>query len=152
MSIIQNPVSLRRLALVASVTIGTIGFAACSSGDDDDDAATDTTTADQSDQPDYGDDTGTTAAPADGGGDATGAAVAYTVDAIQYSDVTAPAGGTIDITNSSGAPHTFTADDGGFDVSYEAETTATVDVPAEAGDYTFHCNIHPSMQATLTVQ
>jgi plastocyanin len=78
--------------------------------------------------------------------------VAYAVDAIEYTDVAAPAGGTIEITNNSGAPHTFTADDGGFDVEYEADAAATVQVPAEPGDYTFHCEIHPSMQATLSAQ
>jgi len=138
----KNPTVLRRL-LAASAALGLLVAVGCS-GDDDDDAAT----------TDDGGATETTA-PADSGdtGDAgSGAAVAYVVDAIQYSDVTAPAGGTIEIENTSGVPHTFTADDGAFDVSYGADETATVEVPADAGEYAFHCNIHASMQATLTVE
>jgi plastocyanin len=75
------------------------------------------------------------------------------VTGISYSDVSAPAGGTLAIVNSSGAGHTFTSDDeGDFDVSYGADDTVTVDVPAEPGEYPFHCEIHPSMKATLTVE
>lgn len=157
MSIIQSPITLRHLAIAAGVTLGSIAMLGCS-GDDDDDAATDDTqqsddAAGGSDYSDDGASSDTTAAPADGGGEAAGgAAVAYAVDAIEYTDVAAPAGGTIEITNNSGAPHTFTADDGAFNVEYGADAPATVDVPAEPGDYTFHCEIHPSMQATLTAQ
>jgi plastocyanin len=74
------------------------------------------------------------------------------VDSIAYHDVTAPAGGTLEIVNTSGTAHTFTADDGSFDVEYGADDTITVDVPAEPGDYPFHCEIHSSMTATLTVE
>ena len=74
------------------------------------------------------------------------------VDSIAYHDVTAPAGGTLEIVNSSGTAHTFTADDGAFDVEYGSDETKTVDMPDEAGDYPFHCEIHPSMTATLTVE
>jgi plastocyanin len=140
MTTMKNRTVLRRV-LAASAALGLLVAAGC--GDDDDDAAstddagaTETTAADSGDT----------------GGDAGGAGVPYTVDGLQYSDVSAPAGGTIEITNSSGAPHTFTADDGAFDVSYGPDESASVPVPAEAGEYAFHCNIHASMQATLTVE
>jgi plastocyanin len=89
-----------------------------------------------------------------GGGDAKAADADATLDvtAIQYDDVSAPAGGTLAIKNSSGAAHTFTADDGAFDVSYGDGETVTVDVPKDPGEYKFHCEIHPNMQATLTAQ
>jgi plastocyanin len=112
-----------------------VGLTACG-GDDDDDAATDDTQAD----------TGDTAA-----GGAEGATT-YEVTSIAYTDVEAPAGGTLEIVNDSGAGHTFTADDGEFDVSYGSGESATVDVPSEPGSYGFHCEIHPSMSATLTAQ
>lgn len=134
MSTTRNTIALRLLA--AGVVFGSLVAVGCSGDDDDDDAATDTGTE----------------APADDGGDAGGAAATYTVDALQYSDVAAPAGGTIEIDNSSSSSHTFTADDGAFDVQYGAGETATVDVPAEPGEYPFHCNLHSSMQATLTVE
>ena len=152
MTITKNPIVLRRLVAVGAA-LGLVFAVGC--GDDDDDAATDagadagTQTTAAADDPDYdGGDTGD-----DTGGDTGGgAAVPYTVDALQYSNVSAPAGGTIEIENTSGAPHTFTADGGEFDVEYGPDASATVDVPAEAGDYAFHCNIHPSMAATLTVE
>jgi plastocyanin len=73
------------------------------------------------------------------------------VDSISYSDGTAPAGGTLEIDNTSGVAHTFAADDGSFEVSYGSDETVDVDMPTEPGDYRFHCKIHASMTATLTV-
>jgi plastocyanin len=117
-------------APLAAALVLALGLAACG-GDDDDDATSDTTAADT-------------------GGSAGGATLKVTE--IQYSDVSAPAGGKLTIENTSGAAHTFTADDGEFDVSYGADETVEVDVPAEPGEYPFHCEIHPSMTATLTAE
>jgi plastocyanin len=125
----------RRLAGLGLVLAVGVSLAAC--GDDDDDSA------------DQGNDS--TETTADDGGGGGGDAVTYEITAISYDNATAPAGGTIDLENSSGAPHTFTADDGDFDVDIDDGGTATVDVPTEPGEYAFHCNIHSSMQATLTV-
>lgn len=108
--------------------------AAC--GDDDDDSSSDTTSDEAADQ---GDDGGS------GDGDAT-----LEVTEFEFSDVTAPAGGTVEVVNTSGGAHTFTADDGEFDEELGDGQTTTVDVPDEAGDYPYHCEIHPSMAATLT--
>lgn len=120
---------MTRWVLAAVIAIGSVGLVAC--GDDDDD---DTTGGDNTDQ------------GSDGGG-----AVDYTISSIEYSDLTAPAGATIDITNDSGAPHTFTADDDSFDTDVDSGGTASVTAPSDPGDYAFHCNIHASMKATLTV-
>jgi plastocyanin len=126
-----SPVTLLRHAAVAALALGLFaGAAACG---DDDDTSSDGGSSDQT---------------SDGGGaaDAT-----LEVDSIAYSDVTAPAGGTLEIDNTSGVAHTFTADDGSFDVSYGSDETVDVDMPTEPGDYPFHCKIHASMTATLTV-
>lgn len=153
-----RPTRRRRGALTALAVAATLALAlAACGGDDDDAAATDDDTAETT--------SGDAAAPADDGyggrapaedsedaAAAGGDAVPYEVTGIEYSDVSAPAGGTIEITNSSGAPHTFTADDGAFDVSYDAGESATVEVPAEPGEYGFHCEVHSSMQATVTVE
>jgi plastocyanin len=100
-----------------------------------------------------GDDDGSNAGSSNGDTGGSGSADAtLEVDSIAYRDVTAPAGGTLEIVNSSGTAHTFTADDGAFDESYGADETITVDMPDEPGDYPFHCEIHSSMTATLTVE
>lgn len=119
--------SRRILALAAVVALG-LTAAAC--GDDDDDSSSDTTAA--------------------AGGD--GGSAELVVESNEYSDVSAPAGGQLDVVNTSGTAHTFTADDGDFDEEVPDGDTVAVDVPAEPGEYAFHCEIHPSMQATLTAE
>jgi plastocyanin len=121
----SGPSWLRRAVVVAAAVGLFAGLAACG----DDDASSD----------------GGSASDGSGSADAT-----LEVDSISYSDVTAPAGGTLEIDNTSGVNHTFTADDGSFDVDYDAGETVDVDVPSEPGDYPFHCNIHANMKATLT--
>ena len=113
-------------ALVALVAL-TLATAAC--GGDDDDATTDT-----AEQP-------------GGGADAT-----MDVSDFSFDDVTAPAGGTVEVVNGSGASHTVTADDGAFDEPLGADDTIELTVPAEPGEYPFHCEIHPDMTATLTAE
>ena len=122
----------RRLAAAALAAGLVLALGAC--GDDDDDAA-DTT---EEDSPSAG---------TDGGGDAT-----LEVSEFDFEDVSAPAGGTLAVTNSSGGAHTFTADDGEFDEELPDGETVDVAVPAEPGEYPFHCEIHPSMEATLTAE
>jgi plastocyanin len=122
----------RRLAAAALAAGLVLALGAC--GDDDDDAA-DTT---EEDSPSAG---------TDGGGDTT-----LEVSEFDFEDASAPAGGTLAVTNSSGGAHTFTADDGEFDEELPDGETVDVAVPAEPGDYPFHCEIHPSMTATLTAE
>lgn len=126
----------RRAAVALPAALALIlGLAACGGDDDDDggdDASSDTT--------------------ADGGGASADADATLEITETAYSDVSAPAGGTLAVVNSSGAQHTFTADDGEFDAAVADGETATVDVPAEPGEYAFHCEIHPSMAATLTAE
>ncbi len=122
--------------LAAALVAVTLVTATAACGDDDDDSSSDTTAADES---------------SDGGG--TGAADAtLDVTEFQYTDVTVPAGGTLEVVNTSGGAHTFTADDGAFDDELGDGQTITVDVPTEPGEYPYHCEIHPSMVATLTAE
>jgi plastocyanin len=147
----------RRLAGLGLITALGLSLVACG-GDDDDDEATDSgdTTeepadsgGDSGDDP-YGDDSDGGSGEDAGAGDSAGGE--YQITAIEYTDATAAAGSTLEIVDSSGAAHTFTADDGAFDVPVSGGGTASLDVPAEPGDYPFHCEIHSSMQATLTVE
>lgn len=119
--------------LAAALVAVTLTAAMTACGDDDDDAGGES-------------DSGSAAAPAEGG-DAT-----LDVTEFQFSDVTVPAGGTLEVVNSSGGPHTVTADDGSFDEELADGATISVTVPSEPGEYPYHCEIHPSMQATLTVE
>ena len=120
---------IRRSLAFAAVLV--LGLTAAACGDDDDDSSSDTTSS------------------ADGGGSGDAEMV---VESNDYEDVSAPAGGGLDVVNTSGATHTFTADDGEFDVEVPDGETVTVDVPEAPGEYGFHCEIHPSMQATLTAE
>jgi plastocyanin len=141
--------------LLALGAVAGLGLALAACGDDDDDTASggDTTTTEASDDAGsdaYGNGSTTTAGEGGGGG---GGDATLAVTSIDYSDVSAPAGGSLAIENSSGAPHTFTSDDDSFEsVDVPADNSATAQVPSEPGEYPFHCEIHPDMQATLTVE
>ncbi len=63
------------------------------------------------------------------------------------------AGAKVTIKNNDGFTHTVTSDDGSsFNVSVDGGKSATITAPSKAGTYKFHCNIHSTMHATLTVQ
>jgi len=63
------------------------------------------------------------------------------------------AGATVNIKNNDPFTHTVTSDDGtSFNVSVDGGKTATITAPSKAGTYKFHCNIHSTMHASLTVQ
>jgi plastocyanin len=87
------------------------------------------------------------------GGGGSSNAGDITMKDLQFS-VTAPvkAGATVTAKNNDTVEHTVTADDGSFNVTVEPGKTATFTAPSNAGDYKFHCNIHSTMHATLTVQ
>ena len=124
------------LALASLLLLGTIATA-CSS--DDDPSADDTTTT----------------APADGGSDGSGEEEG-TIVAVDFSltDLTVAPGAEIYLQNDGEATHTATADDGSFDLGEVAagETSDPGTAPTTPGDYAFHCEIHPNMTATLTVE
>lgn len=66
--------------------------------------------------------------------------------------VTIKAGGTVTWTNGEGAPHTVTATDGSFgsaQLSNGDTFSHTFDKP---GTYTYFCQVHPMMKATVVVE
>lgn len=86
-----------------------------------------------------------------GGGGTTGASVAIANMAFSPATLTVKAGTAITFTNSDGATHTATSDATGFntgDIGYGASKSITI---TTAGTYTYHCNYHPSMTGTITV-
>jgi plastocyanin len=131
---------------LAVATAATITLTGCGGDDDDDDAAGDSAAA-------------TEAPAADDGGEATEAPEATAAAGVTIVDFTftvpasVAAGEAITVTNNDGPPHTFTDDNGAFDTASIAGSggTATVTI-AEAGEYSFHCEIHPSMTGTIVVE
>jgi plastocyanin len=141
----QRRSTTRALALAAAALLA-LGLAAC--GDDDDDAA------DTGDEPTTteAEDTGTTAAD-DTGDEATGDATVVAQDFSFTVPDSVAVGATVTFDNQDSAPHTMTADDDAFDSgNVTGGSQGEVTAPSEAGDYAFHCEIHPNMTATLTVE
>jgi plastocyanin len=68
------------------------------------------------------------------------------------SPLTVRPGQKVTVVNADGAPHTVTADRGGFDVTVAGGSSATLTAPAKPGSYPFHCAIHPQMHGTLIVR
>jgi plastocyanin len=127
---------------VTTAALGlTIGFSACGDDDDDDDststaAATETSGA---------------ASPATQS-DAAGEGATITIVDRDFGDpLTVTAGTTVTVVNDSDETHTLTADDGSFDtggLDAGASAELTFDEP---GTFPFHCEIHSSMQGSITV-
>ena len=92
------------------------------------------------------------ASPAGGGGGGAGNAVAIANFAFAPTSVTVKAGDTVTWTNSDSAAHTVTADDGSFDSKNLANGATFSQTFASAGTFAYHCNIHPTMKATVIVQ
>ncbi len=87
------------------------------------------------------------------GGEEMGHESAVTIQNFAFSPATLEVkiGTTITWKNMDSAPHTVSADDGSFD-SGTLNTGDTFSFTFnEAGTFTYHCNIHPDMTATITV-
>jgi plastocyanin len=65
--------------------------------------------------------------------------------------VTIQEGGKVIWINQESAPHTATADDGSFDTGELQEGKLKSETFKEAGEYTYHCSIHPQMHGTVRV-
>jgi len=140
----RHPATLRARGVLVAFTLVLV-LSSC--GDDDDTEA---------DTGDAGATSTTAAAPDDGsdGGDASGAPGTIVAADFALSDLTVAPGADLVLENQDSVAHTATADDGAFDLGEVApsETSDAVAAPEEAGDYGFHCEIHPDMTATLTVE
>ncbi len=71
--------------------------------------------------------------------------------------ITIKVGTTVTWTNTTGAPHTVTSDDGtSFDSNINTPISANGGTFSftftKAGTFAYHCQIHPSMKATIIVQ
>jgi plastocyanin len=128
----------RILAVLALCFALAVLLAAC--GGDDSSSGSSNTTASGS--------SNTTAAAS--GSNSSSAAVAVTIDNFAFSVKPVTAGQSFKVQNKDGTEHTFTANNGAFDVDVPAGKTVTVD-GQKAGTYAFHCKIHSFMTGTLKV-
>ncbi len=97
-------------------------------------------------------------APAAGGGaacsqSATAGKVAVAIKNFAFGSgsIQAKVGDTITFTNGDSAPHTATLDDGSCSTGTISPSSSDGLTFTAAGTYPFHCKIHPSMHATITV-
>src|SRR5262245_39264335 len=83
---------------------------------------------------------------------ASGGGTTITIDNFAFDPNTITVSGAtqVTVTNNDSAAHTFTADDGSFDVEVDpgATETVNVDVSKTTG---FHCSFHPQMTGTIEV-
>ncbi len=66
--------------------------------------------------------------------------------------ITVAVGTTLTWTNGDGPSHTTTSDEEGWDSGVLASGDSFELVLDTPGVFTYHCNIHPSMKATITVE
>lgn len=91
-----------------------------------------------------------------GGTDGNGGAapvdsVSMVDNAFEPESFSVTSGGSLTVTNDGQALHSFTVTDADIDQDVTAGESATVDAPADAGDYDVICKYHPEMTATMTV-
>jgi plastocyanin len=85
---------------------------------------------------------------------APASAQSTTVEIVDFAfsgNITVTAGSTVTWVNNGAAPHTATGDGGEFDtgtINAGGSASITFDTP---GTYTYHCEIHPAMTASITV-
>jgi plastocyanin len=133
---------------VALALLPALAVALTACGDDDDGTASDAGTT-----PTSADAGGTDYGGASTGGDAPASEGTIVAEGFALTDLTVAPGEAIVLENRDGTQHTATGDDGEFDLEADGGTTSEPGTaPVEPGTYTFHCEIHPSMTATLTVE
>ena len=137
-------ISKKAFAVFASCLLLALGLAACG-GDDDDSSSSNATTATTSSATTSSASSATTAS-----GSNASAGVVVTVSDFKFSTKPVKAGESFQVENKDDTEHTFTSDDGKFDVKLPAGKTVTVDA-LTAGTYKFHCTIHSFMHGTLEV-
>jgi len=137
-------VKARWVRLVAGLFVLALLVAACSSNDNGG-GSTASTGATASTG---GGATGATAQTGGGGGGGT--TITIQNFAFDPNTITVSGATEVTVTNNDSTTHTFTADDGSFDVTVDpgATETVTVDVSKSTG---FHCSIHPQMTGTVKV-
>jgi plastocyanin len=92
------------------------------------------------------------APPAASSGGGGGSAVTIKDFAFAPATLEVAAGTTVTWTNQDSTSHTVVADDGSFKSDPLGTGATFTQTFATAGTFTYHCSIHPSMKATITVK
>ena len=87
-----------------------------------------------------------------GGGGTTGTSVSIVNFSFSSANLTITKGTTVTWKNNDGVTHTVTADDGSFDSGSIVPGSSYSHTFAAAGTFAYHCNIHSTMTAKVTVQ
>jgi len=76
-----------------------------------------------------------------------------TIEDFSFNGVsTVSVGTTVTATNQDGVAHTWTSDDGVWDSGRIASGESFEFTFDEAGEYSYFCTIHPTMEGTITVE
>lgn len=84
----------------------------------------------------------------------TSGQTAVTIENMAFSPttLTVKVGDSVTWTNKDSFEHTVTADDGSFDTGAIGSGQSKSVTFDKAGIFTYHCNIHPNMTATIVVE
>jgi plastocyanin len=137
----------RVLLPVLLAALAALALASC--GGDDDTTATEAEPAATAPNPEDESSPAETAAPS--GKLARSAKVEIVDFAYDPDPVQVETGGKVIWQNMDSAPHTATADDGSFDTGTLEEGKLKSESFKEPGNYTYFCEIHPTMHGTVEV-
>jgi len=142
---------MRRLPVLAFSLFALLALSACATAQE---GATDT--GNTAPTPAGASEPAGSASAAGGGCSVSSEAATVTVNIQNFAfdppEATAAVGETIGWTNADSAPHTATTDDGACDTGNIAQNASAGLVFDAAGTYTYHCNVHPNMTGTITIQ
>lgn len=132
-----------RTRVVVLVAVGALALVACGSDDDADVAAV----------PSVGSGLpASTAANGDGDGETEPVRGEIVIEDFTFvGDQQVPVGGTVVVTNTDAASHTWSAADGSFDSGTLAEGESFEYTFDESGTFEYRCDIHPTMTGTIEV-
>ncbi len=141
--------SVRRVLFTTILLVLTLGIASCGGGGDDTTSAEAGATSAEAGAETEAQSEGSTPAPS---GNAARAEKVEIVDfAYDPDPVTIEEGGKVIWINRDSAPHTATADDGSFDTGQLEEGKLKSESFKEPGEFTYFCQIHPTMHGTVKV-
>lgn len=140
-----------KLRLAPALIALALAFAACGGDDDDSSGGDATVTETETTEADGETTEGGVGAPPPSGEAARSEKVKIVEFTYQPDPVTVQVGGKVIWRNEDAAPHTATADDGGFDTGTIEQGKLGSETFKQAGTYPYFCEIHPDMRGTVEV-